>query len=391
MKLPVYLDNSATTPMDPLALDVMLPYFLENFGNASSRSHVYGWTAEEAVDIGRQQVADLIGAHPTEIIFTSGATESINLAVKGVFENSGSKGNHMITCVTEHQAVLDTCAWIEQNGGHVTYLPVSKEGLIDLNDLEKAITDRTLLISIMYANNETGTIQPIQEISAITRKHDVLFFSDATQAVGKIPVDVEKDGIDLLSISAHKLYGPKGIGALYVRRKNPIVVISSQIHGGRHEKNMRSGTLNVPGIVGFGKACELCQNELDGATTTIKYLRDKLEIELLKLAGTYVNGSRGNRLPHITNMSFDAVNGENLLLEICREVAASRGSACSSVTTRPSHVLKALGLSDSMALSSFRFSLGRFTTLSEIEESYRIITEIIEKHRITLKLSAVRN
>lgn len=390
LKLPIYLDNSATTPMDPRVLDDMLPYFLSNFGNASSRSHVYGWTAEEAVDIGRQQVADLIGAHPTEIVFTSGATESINLAIKGVFENTGGSGNHMITCVTEHQAVLDTCAWIEENGGSVTYLPVSADGLIDLDDLEKAITDRTLLISIMYANNETGVIQPVQKISEIARKHEVLFFSDATQAVGKISLNVEEDGIDLLSISAHKLYGPKGIGALYVRRKNPKVIISSQIHGGRHEKNMRSGTLNVPGIVGFGKACELCQVELN-TTTEIQGLRDKLETELVKITGAHVNRNPANRLPHITNISFDHVNGESLLLEICREVAVSRGSACSSVTTKPSHVLKAMGLSDTMALSSFRLSLGRFTTLSEIEESYRIIGEIIEKHRTALKLAGIRN
>lgn len=390
MKRPIYLDNSATTPMDPRVLDDMLPYFLNNFGNASSRSHVYGWTAEEAVDIGRQQVADLIGAHPTEIVFTSGATESINLAIKGVFENAGGSGNHMITCVTEHHAVLDTCAWIEENGGFVTYLPVSGDGSIDLDDLEKAITDRTLLISIMYANNETGVIQPVQQISEIAHKHQVLFFSDATQAVGKISVNVEEDGLDLLSISAHKLYGPKGIGALYVRRKNPKVVLSSQIHGGRHEKNMRSGTLNVPGIVGFGKACELCQGELNRATE-IQRLRDKLETELVKIAGARVNGNPANRLPHITNISFEDVNGESLLLEICREVAVSRGSACSSVTTKPSHVLKAMGLSDTMALSSFRLSLGRFTTLSEIEESYRTITEIIEKHRIALQTAAARN
>jgi cysteine desulfurase len=390
LKLPVYLDNSATTPMDPLVLEVMIPYFLENFGNASSRSHVYGWAAEEAVDIGRQQVANLIGAHPSEIVFTSGATESINLAVKGIYEQYAHKGNHIITCVTEHQALLDTCGWIEQNGGSVTYLPVSKEGLIDLEDLEKAITDHTILISVMYANNETGTLQPIRKISEMARKHDIIFFSDGAQAVGKVPVDVDEDGLDLLSISAHKMYGPKGIGALYVRRKQPKVVIASQIHGGGHEKNRRSGTLNVPGIVGFGKACELCQNELDNPAR-IKDFRDILETELLKLPGTFVNGSHKNRLPHITNLVFEEVNGESLLLEICQEVAVSRGSACSSVTSRPSHVLKALGLSDNLALSSFRLSLGRFTTLSEIEESFRIITEIIEKHRIALKLSAVRH
>lgn len=382
MKLPVYLDNAATTSMDPKVLDEMLPYFLENFGNASSNSHVYGWTAAEAVDIARQQIAELIGAHTSEIVFTSGATESINLAIKGVFENYKEKGNHIITCVTEHRAVLDTCEWIENMGGEITYLPVNPEGLIDLSELEKAITSQTILISIMYANNETGTIQPIQEISDLARKNDILFFSDATQAVGKILIDVNEDGIDMLSLSAHKLYGPKGMGALYVRRRNPKVTISSQIHGGGHEKNMRSGTLNVPGIVGLGKACEICMMELASEPDAIAVLRNILERELLKIDGTELNGSLENRLPNITNISFKNVNGEDFLIEICRKIAISRGSACSSVTTKPSHVLKAHGLSDNLALSSFRLSLGRFTILSEIEFAVETIRVIVENHRV---------
>ncbi|GLU53809.1 cysteine desulfurase family protein [Dyadobacter frigoris] len=381
MKLPVYLDNAATTPMDPKVLEEMLPYFLENFGNAASNSHVYGWTASEAVDIAREQVAELIGAHPSEIVFTSGATESINLAIKGVFENYKEKGNHIITCVTEHRAVLDTCEWVENTGGKVTYLPVNPEGVIELTELENAITSQTILISIMFANNETGTIQPVEEISKLARKHGILFFSDATQAVGKILIDVNEDGMDMLSLSAHKLYGPKGIGALYVRRRNPKVNISSQIHGGGHEKNMRSGTLNVPGIVGLGKACEICKMELESEPGAVAVLRNLLERELLKMEGTKKNGSMENRLPNITNISFEHVNGEALLLEICSEIAVSRGSACSSVTTKPSHVLKALGLSDTLALSSFRMSLGRFTTLSQIEYAVQTIRTIVENHR----------
>ncbi|MFC6192018.1 cysteine desulfurase family protein [Dyadobacter subterraneus] len=381
MKQPIYLDNAATTQMDPKVLDAMLPYFLENFGNASSSSHVYGWTAAEAVDIAREQVAELIGAHSSEIIFTSGATESINLAIKGVFENYKEKGSHIITCVTEHRAVLDTCEWIENTGGKATYLPVNTEGFIDLAELEKEITSQTILISIMYANNETGTIQPVREIGELAKKHGVLFFTDATQAVGKTPIDVNEDDIDMLSLSAHKIYGPKGIGALYVRRKNPKVNISSQIHGGGHEKNMRSGTLNVPGIVGLGRACEICQMELESKQDAVGILRNLLERELLKIEGTSINGSQKHRLPNISNISFANVNGEALLLDICREIAISRGSACSSVTSKPSHVLKALGLSDEIALSSFRISLGRFTALSQIEFAIHNITRIVEDHR----------
>ena len=276
LKLPIYLDNNATTPMDPRVLEAMTPYFLEHYGNAASRNHPFGWEAEEAVDYARGQVAKLIGADPKEIIFTSGATEADNLAIKGVFEMYASKGNHIITATTEHKAVLDTCKHIEKLGGEVTYLPVNAEGLIDLNELEAAIKPTTILVAIMYANNEIGTIQPVKEISAIAKKKGVLFFTDATQAVGKIPVDVIKDGIDLMSFSAHKMYGPKGVGALYVRRKNPRVKVTAQIDGGGHERGMRSGTLNVPGIVGFGKACELCQLEMEEETKRLISLRDKL-------------------------------------------------------------------------------------------------------------------
>lgn len=389
MKLPVYLDNSATTPMDPKVLETMLPYFLEKFGNAASRSHVYGWTAEEAVDIAREQVAELIGAHATEIVFTSGATEAINLAIKGAFEHYSEKGNHIITCVTEHRAVLDSCAWVEQNGGNVTYLPVAQNGLIDLEKLERAITKDTILISILYANNETGVLQPVADVSNIAKKHDILFFTDATQAAGKIPVNVNDDGIDMLAMSAHKLYGPKGTGALYVRKKNPKVTVSSQIHGGGHEKNMRSGTLNVPGIVGFGKACELSMQHMDAESRFLKQLRDQLEAEILLISGTHVNGCVEKRLPHISNISFQNVNGDQLLLELGTDVAISRGSACSSVTSKPSHVLSAMDIPDALALSSFRISLGRFTAPADIEFSANFFKEIVAKHRTAMHISTV--
>src|SRR5688500_18843027 len=290
LKLPIYLDHNATTPCDSGVMEVMLPYFTNQFGNAASRSHSFGWQAEEAVDYAREQVARLIGAEPKEIIFTSGATEGDNLAIKGVFEMYAGKGNPIVTCVTEHKAVLDTCKHIEKLGGEVTYLPVNKEGLIDLQQLEAAITSRTILIAIMYANNETGTIQPVKEIGALAKKHGVLFFTDATQAVGKIPIDVIKDDIDLLTCSAHKMYGPKGVGALYVRRKNPRVKLTAQLDGGGHEKGMRSGTLNVPGIAGFGKACELCVNEMKQDAERLSKLRDKLENALLQLEETSING-----------------------------------------------------------------------------------------------------
>ncbi|HMT96333.1 MAG TPA: IscS subfamily cysteine desulfurase [Ferruginibacter sp.] len=381
LKLPIYLDNNATTPMDPRVLEAMTPYFLEHYGNAASRNHPFGWEAEEAVDYARGQVAKLIGADPKEIIFTSGATEADNLAIKGVFEMYASKGNHIITATTEHKAVLDTCKHIEKLGGEVTYLPVNAEGLIDLNELEAAIKPTTILVAIMYANNEIGTIQPVKEISAIAKKKGVLFFTDATQAVGKIPVDVIKDGIDLMSFSAHKMYGPKGVGALYVRRKNPRVKVTAQIDGGGHERGMRSGTLNVPGIVGFGKACELCQLEMEEETKRLINLRDKLETELMKLEEAYVNGSREHRLPHVANISFKYVEGEGLMMGFNKNIALSSGSACTSASLEPSYVLKALGLGDDLAHSSLRFGLGRFTTEDQIDYTVKSISETVLKLR----------
>ncbi len=381
LKLPIYLDNNATTPMDPRVLEAMTPYFLEHYGNAASRNHPFGWEAEEAVDYARGQVAKLIGADPKEIIFTSGATEADNLAIKGVFEMYASKGNHIITATTEHKAVLDTCKHIEKLGGEVTYLPVNAEGLIDLNELEAAIKPTTILVAIMYANNEIGTIQPVKEISAIAKKKGVLFFTDATQAVGKIPVDEIKDGIDLMSFSAHKMYGPKGVGALYVRRKNPRVKVTAQIDGGGHERGMRSGTLNVPGIVGFGKACELCQLEMEEETKRLINLRDKLETELMKLEEAYVNGSREHRLPHVANISFKYVEGEGLMMGFNKNIALSSGSACTSASLEPSYVLKALGLGDDLAHSSLRFGLGRFTTEDQIDYTVKSISETVLKLR----------
>ena len=381
LKLPIYLDNNATTPMDPRVLEAMTPYFLEQFGNAASRNHPFGWEAEEAVDYAREQVAKLVGADPKEIIFTSGATEADNLGIKGVFEMYASKGNHIITATTEHKAVLDTCKHIEKAGGEVTYLKVRVDGLIDLKELEAAIRPTTILIAIMYANNEIGTVMPIREISAIARKHGVLLFTDGTQAVGKIPVDVNKDGIDLMAFTAHKMYGPKGVGALYVRRKNPRVKVTAQMDGGGHERGMRSGTLNVPGIVGFGKACELCMHDMVEDTRKISKLRDKLETELLKLEEAYVNGSTEHRLPHVTNISFKHVEGEGLLMGFNKNIALSSGSACTSASLEPSYVLKALGLGDDLAHSSLRFGLGRFTTEEQIDYTIKAISETVLKLR----------
>src|SRR6478735_846922 len=366
LKLPIYLDNNATTPMDPRVLEAMIPYFTEHFGNAASRNHPFGWEAEEAVDYAREQVAKLIGADPKEIIFTSGATEGDNLGIKGVYEMYASKGNHIITCTTEHKAVLDTCKHIERTGGEVTYLKVQVDGLIDLKELEAAIKPTTILIAIMYANNEIGVIQPVKEISTIAKKHGILYFSDAVQAVGKVPVDVNKDGIDIMAFTAHKMYGPKGIGALYVRRKNPRVKVTAQMDGGGHERGMRSGTLNVPGIVGLGKACELCKNEMESDTQRILKLREKLETELLKMEESYLNGSKEHRLPHVSNISFKYVEGEGLMMGI-KDLAVSSGSACTSASLEPSYVLKAMGMSDNLAHSSLRFGLSRFTTEEEID------------------------
>ena len=381
LKLPIYLDNNATTPMDPRVLEAMTPYFLQHFGNAASRNHSFGWEAEEAVDYAREQVAKLIGADPKEIIFTSGATEADNLAIKGVYEMYASKGNHIITAVTEHKAVLDTCKHIEKLGGEVTYLPVNSEGLIDLKELEAAMKPTTILVAIMYANNEVGTVQPIKEISAIARKHGALVFSDATQAVGKMPVDVNKDGIDLMAFTGHKMYGPKGVGALYVRRKNPRVKVTAQMDGGGHERGMRSGTLNVPGIVGFGKACELCMLDMEADTKRIIKLRDRLESALLLLEEAYVNGSREHRLPHVANISFKHVEGEGLMMGFNKNIALSSGSACTSASLEPSYVLKALGLGDDLAHSSLRFGLSRFTTEEEIDYTVKAISETVIKLR----------
>jgi len=381
LKLPIYLDNNATTPCDPRVLEAMLPYFTEKFGNAASRNHPFGWAAEEAVDYAREQVAKLINADPKEIIFTSGATESDNLALKGVYEMYLSKGNHIITCTTEHKAVLDTCKHIEKMGGQVTYLPVKEDGLIDLEELESAITDKTILIAIMYGNNEIGVLQPVREISKIARKHGVLFFTDATQAVGKVPVDVQADGIDLMAFSGHKMYGPKGVGALYVRRKNPRVKVTAQMDGGGHERGMRSGTMNVPGIVGLGKACELCMNEMEAEGKRLSQLRDKLENALLELEESYVNGNKEHRLPHVCNISFKYVEGEGLMMGFNKNIAVSSGSACTSASLEPSYVLKALGLGDDLAHSSLRFGLGRFTTEEQIDYTINAIKTTVLKLR----------
>lgn len=365
-KLPIYLDYNATTPVDARVLEAMLPYFTGKFGNAASRSHAFGWTAEEAVKMAREQVAALIGAVPEEIIFTSGATEACNLALKGVFEAYAAKGNHIITCTTEHKAVLDTCRHLEKMGAQVTYLPVNTDGLIDLDELENAITEQTILIAIMYANNETGILQPIREIGALAKKHGVLFCSDATQALGKIPVDVQQDNIDLMAFSAHKMYGPKGVGALYVRRRNPRVRLTAQMDGGGHERGMRSGTLNVPGIVGLGQAATIAQEEMAKDAARLEALRAGLEQALLALGGVSVNGQGARRLAHVSNLSFSGVESEALMLHLAKDMALSSGSACTSATLAPSHVLKAMGLSDEAAFSSLRFSLGRFTTEPEI-------------------------
>ncbi len=381
MKKPIYMDNHATTPVDPRVLEAMLPYFTEKFGNAASRNHRFGWEAEEAVEKARKQIADLIGAHPKEIIFTSGATESDNLALKGVAEMYAERGNHIITAATEHKAVLDTAKKLEKRGYKVTYLPVNKDGLIDLDQLREAITDKTILISVMYANNEIGVIQPIREIGKIAEEKGVLFHTDAVQALGKVPVDVKQDHIHLASLTAHKIYGPKGIGALYVRRRNPRVQITAQIDGGGHERGMRSGTLNVPGIVGFGEACAICQREMAEESARLKRLRDKLMNKLLsELDEVYVNGSLEHRLPNNLNMSFAYVEGESLLMGI-NDVAVSSGSACTSATLEPSYVLKALGTGDDLAHSSIRFGLGRFNTEEEVDYVAGKVIEVVRKLR----------
>jgi len=367
VKLPIYMDNHATTPVDPRVLDAMLPYFSQKFGNAASRNHSFGWEAEEAVDKARNQIASVINAKSKEIIFTSGATESDNLAIKGVVEFYKDKGNHIITCVTEHKAVLDSCRTLERNGkATVTYLPVDKYGMVDPDAVRAAITDKTVLITLMYANNEIGTIHPVAEIGRIAREKGIVFHCDAVQAVGKIPVDVEHDGIDLLSMSAHKIYGPKGVGAIYVRSKGPRVRITPQMDGGGHERGMRSGTLNVTGIVGLGKACEIAQAEMAEETRRMLNLRNKLQAGIFeRLDEVYLNGHPTERLPGNLNLSFAYVEGESLLMGIS-DIAVSSGSACTSATLEPSYVIRALGVDEELAHSSIRFGLGRFNTEDEV-------------------------
>ncbi len=381
VKLPIYMDHHATTPVDPRVLEAMLPYFTDRFGNAASRNHSFGWTAEEGVENARGQIAALIGANPKEIIFTSGATESNNLAIKGAAWMYREKGNHIITQVTEHKAVLDTCKHLEKEGYEVTYLPVQKDGRIDLDDLRRAITPKTILISIMYANNEIGVVQPIAEIGKIAKEKGVFFHTDGVQAVGKIPVDVAKDGIDLMALTAHKLYGPKGVGALYVRRKNPRVQLAAIIDGGGHERGMRSGTLNVPGIVGFGKACEIAHKEMPEESERLRRLRDRLKDGLFaKLDEVFINGSLIHRLPHNLNISFAYVEGESLLMGI-NDIAVSSGSACTSATLEPSYVLKALGVGEDLAHTSIRFGLGRFNTEEEVDYATDRVVQVVTRLR----------
>lgn len=376
-KLPIYLDNNATTRTDPRVVEAMLPFFTEVYGNAASRNHEYGWGAEEAVEKAREQIASLVGSNPKEVIFTSGATESNNLALKGAMNMYAEKGNHLITVTSEHNAILDTCKALEREGKIVTYLPINDKGFINLDDLRNAITDKTVIVSVMYANNEMGVIQDVKAIGAICREKGVLFHTDATQAVGKVPVNVENDNIDIMSFTAHKMYGPKGVGALYVRRRNPRVLLQPMMDGGGHERGMRSGTLNVPGIVGFGKAAEICQQEMADEAVRAKRLATKLRDGLMNsLEETYLNGDWDNRLPGNVNISFNWVEGESLLMGL-KEIALSSGSACTSATLEPSHVLKALGLGDDLAHSSLRFGIGRFNTEEDIDYTIGRVTEVV--------------
>src|ERR1700744_250257 len=381
VKLPIYMDNHATTPVDPRVVDAMLPYFTEKFGNAASRNHSFGWAGEEAIETARQQIASLIGATPKEIIFTSGATESDNLMIKGVAEMYREKGNHIITQAIEHKAVLATCKRLEKYGYEVTYLPVQKDGRVDPEDVRKAITPKTILITIMYANNEIGVINPIQEIGKIAKEHGIIFAVDGVQAVGKIPVDVQQDNNDLVAISGHKIYGPKGVGALYVRRRNPRVQLSAIIDGGGHERGMRSGTLNVTGIIGLGKACEIAQQEMASESARMLALRERLRKGLeAKLDEVFINGSMEHRLPNNLNMSFAYVEGESLLMGI-NDIAVSSGSACTSATLEPSYVLKALGVGEDLAHTSIRFGLGRFNTDEEVEYVADRVVETVSRLR----------
>jgi cysteine desulfurase len=381
MKLPIYMDNHATTAVDPRVFESMRPYFCEVYGNAASRSHSFGWQAEEAVEKARKQVAALIGASPKEIVFTSGATESNNLALKGVAEAYAAAGDHIITTAIEHKAILDTCRHLEKSGARVTYLPVQRDGLLDLGKFREAITEKTILATVMYANNEIGVIENIREVGRIAKERGVLVHTDAAQAAGKIPIDVAADNIDLLSISAHKIYGPKGVGALYVRSRDPRVNMIGQIDGGGHERGMRSGTLNVPGIVGLGAACAIAKAEVHEEAKRLAALRDKLQTQLIAaLDDVHVNGSETHRLPNNLNMSFGYVDSESLLIGM-HDVALSSGSACTSATLEPSYVLKALGSPDDLAHSSIRFGLGRFTTEEEVDYVARRVSEVVQKLR----------
>ena len=380
---PIYMDNQATTPVDPRVIEAMVPFLGEIYGNAASRNHTFGWAAEEAVDQGRSQIADLVGARPKEIIFTSGATESDNLAIKGVAEFYADKGNHIITAVTEHKAVLDTCKALERsNIAEVTYLAVDKYGRVDVDDVENAIRDNTILISLMYANNEIGTLHPIRAIGKLAKERGILFHCDATQGVGKVPVNVDEDGIDLMSMSAHKMYGPKGCGALYVRSRGPRVRLRAQMDGGGHERGMRSGTLNVAGIVGFGKACELCGQELEAEAGRLIALRQRLHDGLTEnLEEVYLNGHPTERIPGNLNLSFSYVEGESFLMGLNREIALSSGSACTSATLEPSYVLKALGVGEELAHTSIRFGLGRFNTEEDVDYVIRRVSEVVVRLR----------
>jgi cysteine desulfurase len=383
--LPLYMDNHATTQMDPRVLEAMLPYFSAKFGNSASRNHSFGWDAEQGVETAREQIAKLIGATAKEIIFTSGATESNNLAIKGIAEMHRERGNHIITQATEHKAVLDTCKRLEKSGFRVTYLPVQADGLIDIEDLKRAIVtdgpDKTILVTIMYANNEIGVVQPIAEIGKLCHEKGILFHTDGVQAIGKIPVDVQKDGIDVMSLTAHKIYGPKGVGALYVRRRNPRVQLQAQIDGGGHERGMRSGTLNVPGIVGLGKACEIAGEEMAAEAARLTELRDYMKVKFENaLDYVHVNGNMDHHLPGNLNMSFVYVEGESLLMGI-NDIAVSSGSACTSATLEPSYVLKALGLGDDVAHSSIRFGLGRFNTRAEVDYVSDKVIDVVLKLR----------
>ncbi len=380
MKFPIYLDYNATTPVDKRVVEAMLPFFTDIYGNAASNNHLYGWQAAEAVQIAREQVARLIKANDKEIIFTSGATEAINLAIKGVYNAYQKKGNHIITCVTEHNAVLDTCKFLEKKGARVSYIPVHESGEINLQLLEEAIEPSTVLIAVMYANNETGVIHPVKKIAAIAKERGIIFFSDATQAIGKIDVDVASDDIDMISMSAHKIYGPKGVGALYIRSKSPRIQLEPLIHGGGHENNVRSGTSNVPGIVGFGKSCEVCMEEMH-VNEAIKKLRNQLEENLLATGECFINGNAATRLPNTVNIVFKNVDKNAMLSALTKKIAISTGSACTSAKPQPSHVLKAMGLDDGLASQGIRISLGRFTSEEDINFASSYIKKTIETLR----------